>query len=60
MDELSFNRFSDATRTFFVGQCRQLATRGAQGIVLGCTEIELLIREKDLPDLALFRSAEVS
>ena len=31
------------------GSCRGLAERGAQGILLGCTEIDLLIGQADSP-----------
>ena len=29
------------------------------GIILGCTEIELLLRQNDVPGLPLFRSAKI-
>ncbi len=32
---------------------KELAERGAEGVILGCTEIPLLIREKDT-ELPLF------
>jgi aspartate/glutamate racemase len=35
------------------GVIRDLVARGAQGIVLGCTEIELLVRDEDA-DVPLF------
>lgn len=40
MDELGFNVFKETTREFFVAQIRALAARGAQGVILGCTEID--------------------
>ena len=41
-DELSIDEFKESTRAFFVQQVEALAARGAVGVVLGCTEIELL------------------
>mmetsp|Transcript_105724 Transcript_105724/g.329525 ORF Transcript_105724/g.329525 Transcript_105724/m.329525 type:complete len:263 (-) Transcript_105724:165-953(-) len=57
--ELSFNELKDESRAFFVGLCRSMLTQGAQGVVLGCTEIELLVTARDVPDVPLFCSAEL-
>lgn len=59
MHELGFNVFKDETRTFFVDQVRKLVARGASGVILGCTEIELLIKQEHVPDVPLFPSAEL-
>ena len=59
MDELGFGEFKESTRAFFVQQVQQLAARGAQGVIMGCTEIELLLRQNDVPDVTLFASAEL-
>ena len=56
--ELSFDILTDESRAFFVGLARALvAEQGVQGVVLGCTEIELLVEQKDAPDVTLFASA---
>ena len=59
MHELGFNIFKDETRAFFAAQVRALAARGAQCVILGCTEIELLIQQEHVPEVPLFRSAEL-
>ena len=59
MDELGFNVFKESTRAFFVAQIRALAARGAQGVILGCTEIELLVKQSDVPEVPLYCSAEL-
>ena len=61
MDELSSNIFRQETRQFFVSQCHKLAARGARGILLGCTEIELLLHPSAAPvlQLPLFCSANL-
>jgi hypothetical protein len=54
-----FNVFKDSTRAFFVDQVGELQARGAEGVILGCTEIELLIQQEHTPDTPLFASAEI-
>ncbi len=62
-DELCVGVFTDAARTSYVDIVERLAARGAEGVVLGCTEIELLVRPTDtsvphFPSTALhFRGA---
>jgi len=52
-DELCLGVISDASRLEFVKIIRDLQSKGAQGIVLGCTEIGLLVHPGDSP-LPLF------
>lgn len=46
-EELCLGVFSQAARASYVDVIEQLHARGAQGVVLGCTEIELLVRPDD-------------
>lgn len=46
-EELCAGIVSDASRRAYVEIIESLAQRGAQAIVLGCTEIELLISQED-------------
>lgn len=46
-DELVAGSFLESSRAAYRGAIERLAERGAQGIVLGCTEISLLIRPDD-------------
>ncbi|CAE8609301.1 unnamed protein product [Polarella glacialis] len=59
--ELSFNIFREESRQFFVDLARKLYhEEGATGgVILGCTEIELLVRKVDADDVPFFRSAEL-
>jgi aspartate racemase len=41
--------FTEESRAYFNGVIAQLAARGAEAVVLGCTEIPLLIRESESP-----------
>jgi aspartate racemase len=47
-DELLKGVFSDASRYRFVEICEELHGRGAEGIVLGCTEIPLLLKQENI------------
>lgn len=53
-DELTHGRLEDASRKEYLRIIHELADRGAEGIVLGCTEISLLVSPDDLPDVALY------
>ena len=46
-DELVQGVISEASRAVYRGVMERLGERGAQAIVLGCTEIMLLVREED-------------
>ena len=48
-DELCAGIVSDTTRREYVRIIERLADRGAEGVILGCTEIELLIDQDDSP-----------
>jgi aspartate racemase len=45
--ELLLGQFLETSRARFLEIMAQLHTRGAEGIILGCTEIPLLIRQQD-------------
>lgn len=47
-DELCVGVVSDASRTAYRDVIRRLVEAGAQGVILGCTEIELLIGPDDV------------
>jgi aspartate racemase len=48
-EELCKGRIDDASRRALQEICGELAGRGAQGIVLGCTELSLILGEGDVP-----------
>lgn len=47
-DELVAGRIRDSSRDTFVRIIHDLASRGAEGVILGCTEIPLLVSERDV------------
>lgn len=53
-DELVFGTLKDESRKIYLEIMRDLADRGAEGIVLGCTEIGMLVKPEDLVALKLF------
>lgn len=56
--ELLLNRFSPETKKRFLEIIGQLSTEGAEAIVLGCTEIPLLIKQEDVV-LPVFNTLEI-
>lgn len=48
-DELCLGNVKEASRGFYQKSIANLVQRGAQAIILGCTEIGLLVKEKDSP-----------
>lgn len=59
MHELGFGVFKPETLEFFKSQVMKLVQRGAQGVILGCTEIELLIKQEHCPSVPLFASGQL-
>ncbi|MGE6332851.1 aspartate/glutamate racemase family protein [Stenotrophomonas sp. NPDC077659] len=47
--ELIAGVISDASRQIYVEVIKRLVARGAEAIILGCTEIMLLVRDRDSP-----------
>jgi aspartate racemase len=56
--ELLLNRFYPETKKRFLEIIGQLKERGAEAIILGCTEIPLLIKQEDV-DLPIFNTLEI-
>jgi aspartate racemase len=48
-EELCLGIVTDASRDLYRGIIARLVDRGAEGVILGCTEIELLIHQADSP-----------
>jgi aspartate racemase len=57
-DELVLGTILPASRLRYQAIIDRLSQKGAQGIILGCTEIELLIHPKDIP-LPLFATTRL-
>ena len=50
-DELCRGQFSPASKARYLAIVDRLEARGAEGVILGCTEIPLLIQQTDRPAL---------
>lgn len=48
-DELCLGQIKPVSKQAYVGIMQDLVTRGAEGIILGCTEISLLVGQADCP-----------
>jgi len=47
--ELGKGIITEKTKLAYLQLCKQLIAEGAEGIILGCTEIPLIIQQEDLP-----------
>ena len=57
-DELCMGILKDESRAAFIGVVNSLRERGAQGVVLGCTEIPLLMGQDDV-DIPVFDTTRI-
>ncbi len=57
-EELSSGKIVEESRRKFVRIIGDLADAGAEGVLLGCTEIPLLVRQQDVP-IPVFDSAKL-
>src|SRR5690606_13517049 len=57
-EELTKGIFSNEAKTFYLGQMNLLKERGAEGIILGCTELPMLLDQKDF-DLPLIATTNL-
>ncbi len=46
-EELTKGIFSNEAKKFYIEQMRLLRAKGAEGIILGCTELPMLLEQKD-------------
>ena len=57
-DELCLGKIEEESKRHFVRIINSLRERGGEGVILGCTEISLLIKDKDSP-LELFDTTTI-
>ena len=53
-DELVRGIVRPDSRAFYLAVCQRLRQQGAEGVILGCTEICLLMSQPDMPDFPMF------
>jgi aspartate racemase len=57
-EELGRNIFKPETKQFYIDEINKLVEQGAEGIILGCTEIPLLINNQDIA-IPLFDTTQI-
>jgi aspartate racemase len=53
-DELCKGQFPEGSRRIYLQIAERMHKAGARGLILGCTEIPLLINQADMPDFPMF------
>jgi len=53
-EELTIGVVREASRRSYLGIIDDMVAEGAEGVVLGCTEIEMLVEQADRPEVPLF------
>ena len=48
-NELCVGKFKDSSREYYIDVITKFAEQGAEGVILGCTEIGMLIKQADSP-----------
>ncbi|GAB2767164.1 aspartate/glutamate racemase family protein [Salinimicrobium soli] len=56
--ELTQGKFTETARSFFIDQMQLLKEKGAEGIILGCTELPMLLGQEDF-DLPLMNTTHL-
>jgi aspartate racemase len=58
-DELVRGIIRPESKTFYLQVCQRLRQQGAEGVILGCTEIFLLLTQSDMPDFPMFNTTSL-
>lgn len=57
-EELCLGNIKQSSRNYYKEVINNLINQGAEGIILGCTEIGLLVKQED-SEVSLFDTAEI-
>ena len=58
-EELTQHQINAAAKSYYLEVIRKMAAQGAEGVILGCTEIKLLVQQEDIPEVPLFDTLEL-
>ena len=58
-DELCYGKLLPESKEFIMGLTGGLRDQGAEGVILGCTEIKLLMNQEDLPGFPVFDTTTI-
>ncbi|MBN1873543.1 MAG: aspartate/glutamate racemase family protein [Anaerolineae bacterium] len=53
-DEMCHHQFLPASKQYFIDTVGRLRDQGAEGVILGCTEIKMLVNQADFSDFPVF------
>ena len=58
-EELTQHQINATAKAYYLEVIRKMAAQGAEGVILGCTEIKLLVQQEDIPEVPLFDTLEL-
>lgn len=58
-DELTHHKFLSSSKEYYIKIINNLSNRGAEGIILGCTEIKMLVSQNDVEGIQLFDTTDL-
>ena len=58
-EELTQHQINAAAKAYYLEVIWKMAAQGAEGVILGCTEIKLLVQQEDIPEVPLFDTLEL-
>ena len=58
-EKLTFNEIKERSKKYLIKVIRQLINKGAEGVISGYTEINLLLNQTDIPEVLLFDTLEL-
>lgn len=53
-NEMCHNKFLAESKEFYINTVGKMISEGVEGIILGCTEIKMLINQNDFPNIKVF------
>ncbi|CAF0754475.1 unnamed protein product [Adineta steineri] len=60
IDELTNNIFTEESKQFYISTIQRLYNEEhVEGVILGCTEIPLLVKQTDIPHIPVFDSSQL-
>ena len=58
-EELTQHQINATAKAYYLEVIRKMAAQGAEGVILGCAEIKLLVQQEDIPEVPLFDTLEL-
>ncbi len=58
-DEMTHHTFLMESKEYYIKTIKNLVANGVEGIILGCTEIKMLIHQNDVPNIPLFDTTDL-